>query len=122
MAENGLDEVVTGLRRDLALLREADGGDLEAAAKQYAKTHRKGSRFLGQGADSTLVDHVAKGGELYHLPDGTVSTVPPEARSGHSTRALGGSGLAHELKALAEGTGSSGGYLVPIEYSAEIVS
>lgn len=73
---------------------------------------RLGSRFVGEGAKPSLVEHVAKGGS-YGLEDASKSVRAGGRRS---------TGLATTMmKALAEGTGAAGGYLVPIETAEEIV-
>lgn len=80
-----------------------------------SETERMGSRYLGPNADKNLAAHVAKGG--------TVESLKVAPRSfGAKAWGGGGGGLARSMKALAEGTGSSGGYLVPAWVSAEILA
>src|SRR5689334_754323 len=95
-----LQEALDVLAADLAAVKSEDRG-------------RRGSRFIGADAeDEGFVKHVAGGGSY--------AIAERERRSlGHSPRG-GLSGLM--AKALAEGTPSSGGYLVPQEISNEIVT
>jgi HK97 family phage major capsid protein len=73
---------------------------------------RRGSRFVDQGASRSLVEHIAGGG-TYELAGATPK------RS--TERRAASQGVAFGMKALAEGTGSAGGYLVPVEVADEIV-
>jgi len=98
-----LEEILTGIDQRLASLHSD-------------KPSRTGSRALLSGADLSLVEHVAKGG--------TIETVEPA-----SSKALGlgsakprSGGLAAAFtKALAEGTGSAGGFLVERDVAEEIM-
>lgn len=67
---------------------------------------RSPSRYANVGASEDFVEHVAKGGDF---------TIEERGPIGHRGLALG-------LKALAEGTGSSGGYIVPVELSNEVMA
>jgi len=91
-------------------------GDLRALRAEEADTKnaepRRGSRFVGQGADPAFVEHIANGGELRLA----------ERQTSLARKVPQGGGLAGTfVKALSEGTGSSGGYLVAPEVSAEVV-
>jgi HK97 family phage major capsid protein len=117
-------------------------GAVDDAVKRAIKDIRGGSRFVGPGADETLVDHVASGGSVkvadrnYASPRSTSTSVKALQDSknivtfmgaiarhskGRATDAerewLGGL----DSKALAEGTASSGGYLVPQEWMPDIL-
>jgi HK97 family phage major capsid protein len=81
---------------------------------------RTGSRYIGEGAEPSFVEHVANGG-TYSVRERRA----PAAGSSidrRGTDARSGNGLLGVMrKALAEGTSSAGGYLVPVEYSKTIV-
>jgi HK97 family phage major capsid protein len=111
------DQYVGDVLRDIrAELVEANqrgrGNDLVRGSGQhdlksdYAE-ERLGSRYLGPDADASLVEHVAKGGSIR-------STKSPVRGN------KGAGSLAYAVKALAEGTGSSGGYLVVPQLAAEL--
>jgi HK97 family phage major capsid protein len=89
---------------------------------EAGKAARGGSRFVGPGASKDVVAHVAKGGSIG--PDGEFLVAPGTAGEitvGGANKA-GGQGLAATIeKALAEGTSSAGGYLVPVEISSEVL-
>jgi len=80
------------------------------------KHARTGSRYVGPGADPGLVAHVAAGGELEPSPRNYSNTSTQERKG---TRSTGLTGLMR--KALSEGTGSSGGFLVPVEVHEDVV-
>jgi HK97 family phage major capsid protein len=67
---------------------------------------RTGSRFVGQGATRAAAEHAAAESST------TWRTLPS------STRGIAGL----MTKALAEGTGSAGGFLVPVEVAAEVLT
>jgi HK97 family phage major capsid protein len=91
---------------------DVPGAERDAAVRAEMKNIRTGSRFVGPGPSPSLVEHVAKGGSY--------SVEPNESRRPRATRGVGG-GLVFGMKALAEGTGSAGGYLVPVEIADEVV-
>jgi HK97 family phage major capsid protein len=93
------------LRRGDALLR----GDGQHDLKSDYADERLGSRYVGPDADESLVDHVSKGG-----------TIRTAKRPGQrfETKGLG----ALMTKALSEGTGAAGGYLVPQQVAAEVMT
>lgn len=106
------------LINDLQQLQAANGvssaGELVLEA---GKATRGGSRFVGEGADQSVVEHVAKGGNIG--PGGQFLPAPGVPGQIGGTKA--GGGLALGMKALAEGTGSAGGYLVEPQVSAEVL-
>ena len=108
-----LGETLALIEESIMRLRSLDD---DSSLRRTARA-RTGSRFLDQGASPSLVEHVAKGGSYGTKVGGY------EIEPNHSTRSQGrrSRGLAYGMKALAEGTGSAGGYLVPVEVSAEIV-
>jgi HK97 family phage major capsid protein len=71
---------------------------------------RPGSRFAGSAAAPSFVEMIAAGE--------TVKTVSPPAKDSPTT------GIAHWMatKALAEGSGASGGFLVPIQYASDVLT
>jgi HK97 family phage major capsid protein len=95
--------------------------DLEAVlshlSRQLEALDNRGSRFVGQGASEKTVGHIASGGSL------------PTSRRGipEGWRVVDGGpqrsdGLASVMrKALALGTDSSGGFLVPPDVSREVL-
>ena len=94
-------------------------GSIELSLKQLATDGgpRRGSRFVDRGASRSLVEHVAAGGS-YKLEDATKSVrAGRRPAGGLATTMLS----ALDGKALAEGTGSAGGYLVPVETAEEVV-
>jgi HK97 family phage major capsid protein len=91
-----IDDLLTHLSAQLAEL-------------QPHEMDRRGSRFVGQGASPSFVERVAAGEDFK-----TMSTSV-------ATRTPTGGIAAFMSKALAEGTPSSGGYLVPIEYTSEVL-
>ncbi|MBA3364691.1 MAG: phage major capsid protein [Actinobacteria bacterium] len=95
-----LDEVLDRISSDLARLDNKSSG---------ADEWRSGSRYVGPNAERSLVEHVAAGGSVGR-------TVKPYRPAGSRTKG----GLAFGMKALAEGTATSGGYLVEPEFAAEI--
>ena len=100
------EQVISQIAVDLRALRA------EEAETKNAFEPRRGSRYVGQGADPSFVEDIANSGELRLA----------ERETNRLTRKVPGGGLAGVFtKALAEGTGSSGGFLVPVEVSAEIV-
>jgi HK97 family phage major capsid protein len=97
-----IEELLGSISDNLATLREN-----ELARKDV----RRGSRWVGPGADPAVVDQIAAGGELRVAPHET------ELRASKA-----GPGLSALMsKALGEGTGSSGGYLVPPQIAAEVM-
>jgi HK97 family phage major capsid protein len=78
----------------------------------------RGSRFAGQAADEKTVTHLASGGTLAResrgLPEGWRTV---DRRSGGHEGGLAGV----MRKALAVSTDSSGGYLVPVEISRDVL-
>ena len=95
-----LEKVLDALSADVRRLR-----DLHVADSKTVGTARAGSRFVGPGAEPSVVEHIAAGGEL--------RVAEPRSYSDKG-------GLARSLKALSEGMGSSGGYVTFPELSAEI--
>ncbi len=109
MYEKPLEGVLADLIEELRADKKS--GEFESDFDRAARARRRGSRYVGPGADTSLVQHVADGGEI---------RAPQPSWTAHSKRYSGGlSGVM--TKALAEGTGSSGGYLVPEEVSAEVM-
>ena len=105
-ALDSIDSVLAGI--DASLKRLADGGG-GFETRPGSGGSRGGSRFVGDGADPSLVEHIAKGGS-YAVHENTGVGIPA------------GRGLSAVMtKALAEGTGSAGGYLVQPEVSAEVL-
>ncbi len=94
---NHLDDVLDRISRDLARLETKSDGD----------EWRSGRRYVGPNADRSFVEHVAAGGALGR----SAKTYRPPGNTG---------GLAFGMKALAEGTAISGGYLVEPEFAYEI--
>lgn len=100
--------------------REQEGEDVTAEREELVrelKNARRGSRFAAEDSPNDVLDALASGGSIASRPD----------RDGKSAR--GGSvpagwkrGLALGMKALAEGTGSAGGFLVPIEIAEDILT
>jgi HK97 family phage major capsid protein len=88
-------------------------GDVLEEILGEIKPERTGSRYLGPNADKDLAAHVAKGG--------TVEDIKVAPRS-FGAKGYGRGDFARSLKALAEGTGSSGGFLVPTQYASEILA
>jgi HK97 family phage major capsid protein len=110
-----LEEYLDTLTGEIRQLREA-GYESKSSA-------RRGSRFVGPGADESVVSRVASGGTV--TPSAKNYDYAPSdwerthGRGGTGNRPIG---LARHLKALAEGTGPSGGFLVPQEISDEILT
>jgi HK97 family phage major capsid protein len=98
-----LEDLLSDISTDLKRL----GTTVEPYREEDAT--RRGSRYAGPNADASLTKHLAAGG--------TLTTAP---RS-WDAKAYGG-GLARGMKALAEGTASSGGYLVESQVSDEILT
>ena len=91
-----------------------------------AKNVRRGSRFAAPGASPEVLEHLAAGGAIRTIEQpGLSGEIHRRARS--AARGDGSDGARHVglaeimTKALAEGTPSAGGYLVPVELSNEIV-
>lgn len=98
--KNRFDDEDVGLADAL----DALSGKLDELAPGE-KAHSPVSRFANQHATEEGARTVAEGG--YHL-------VPrPGERGEYATKG----GLALQMKALAESTGSAGGFLVPVEYA-----
>ena len=117
------------------------GGGADDALRQAMKSVRKGSRYVGPGADESFVEHVAHGGSFqtapnYPQPKPNTTGVKDLQESKSLVRFLGAvarfsknqatpvefewiHGI--QAKALAEGTGSSGGFLVPQEWMPDIL-
>jgi HK97 family phage major capsid protein len=85
----------------------------ELRRTEEEEQRRTGSRFIGPGADPDLAEMVAAGGS-YNREFNTVS----KSIGGRENRGISGA----MQKALAEGTGGSGGYLVSVETSSEILN
>jgi HK97 family phage major capsid protein len=107
-----LDELLETLSADLRRLAETD----------ELKNTRTGSRFVGADADPEYAKHVARGGSFSRegefLPPGWKAAPKHPAKLGRSS----GNGLGSSMvKALAEGSGSSGGYIVPFDVAVDIV-
>lgn len=101
------EQVISQLADDVRAIRAED-----AATKTAPHEARRGSRYVGQGADPSFAQEIAAGGELRLA----------ERQSTRLSHKVPGGGLAGVFtKALSEGTGSSGGFLVPVEVSAEVV-
>jgi HK97 family phage major capsid protein len=107
-----VDELLRQLQRELGEIADAE---------ERQKNTRTGSRFVGPGADPEYVEHVGKGGSFgeggeFVPKDWT--PVEKSVRMGERRR----EGLLSTMgKALAEGSGSSGGYLVAPDVSLEVV-
>src|SRR4051812_7107350 len=92
-----LHQAVVHVRRELDRLAPGHGsGEVE---------RRSPSRWAGQGADRSYVEQIAS-------RDYTLIDQPTVSGRGH---------LALHLKALAEGTGTAGGVLVPREVATEVM-
>ena len=70
---------------------------------------RTPSRFVGQGASREFIEAVA---------NNTVTTVPTTVREDRAAPGI----ASYLTKALAEGTGNSGGYLVPVQIAGEVLT
>ncbi len=108
-----LDHVLAEIADQLAVMNESGGRQKDAGGvfvRQFDGA-RRGSRFVADGSDRSLVEYVAGGGEI----DGTsgVKTLTPS----HARRSRD---IYPQLKALAAGTGSSGGSLVFPELAPEL--
>lgn len=105
-----LDTALDLVLDDLRSLRS----DLEA------KEARTGSRYVAPGADPSLVEHVARGGEIEPTPRAYRYEREPSWST--TTGKKTGGGLAHTMtKALAESTNSAGGYLVDPEVADDVL-
>lgn len=126
------------------LKRRLEGGAVDDAVARALATSRTGSRFLGQGADPDFAKRIAEGGS-YRVQDpntpvavgehrGVKEMLDPKVRWGNYIVAIfrQAKGLplteTHQQflqavhgKALAEGTPSAGGYLVPEEWMPDIL-
>jgi len=100
-----VDDELTAIREELAAYNAA--GRTHDVKADYGDGQRLGSRYVGPEADESLVKHVARGGSIK-----TATRSPsPEAK-----------GLGDLMtKALGEGTGSAGGYLVPQQVASEVM-
>lgn len=109
-----LPQLLTDVQGELRQLR-AEGAERERAELR----HRGGSRFAGEGATDEALEALAAmapGGGVKAPGVGRVAE-PPQLRG-----TTGGAKLADVMtKALAEGTGSAGGYLVQSEVAAEVM-
>ena len=123
-----LEDVLKGIREELARQNEAAArGDRDAAARadvldqqaqQLAATTRGGSRYAAPGASPEVLDVLAAGGSVAE-PRGWHGNLQPRSERRRDVRSTGLAGLMR--KALAEVTPSAGGYLVPVEVSAEVL-
>lgn len=128
-----MSRTIEQLLQDLGQLRAAGGEDvkgeratIESQLADHGYVPRPqvgGSRFAGPGASPDVVKHLASGGSIG--PEGQFRTAP--TLDGHGGNIAvggvkaGGGGLSGIMsKALAEGTGSAGGYLVERQVAAEI--
>jgi HK97 family phage major capsid protein len=98
-----LEEV---LARIDARLAQQQGGDAPPPQDEA----RSGSRYVAPGADPDFVKRVAEGG-AYNIAE-------PKGAPNGGRRTL----TAFMAKALAEGTGSAGGFLVPPEYAEGVLA
>jgi HK97 family phage major capsid protein len=129
-----LEEVLRGIQAELKRQNQlAQAGDEDAAAKaaRLAQQHaelagtRSGSRFAAPGAAEDVLDTLAAGGSIQEPRGwhGTGGRMEPRGQGQHG--AHGGrerEGLAVIFtKALALGTPSAGGVLVPPELHDEVV-
>ena len=106
MAEEHLDGVLNEIANELRQMRAGSTPDYKKWTAEDDYVGRFGSRYVGPDADASLVEHVAKGGTIRSTKS------PVSGRSAGS--------LAHAVKALAAGTGSSGGYLTVPQLAAEL--
>lgn len=118
------------------------GGGADEAVRHAMKSVRSGSRYVGPNADESFVEHVASGGEFetttkaHPTPRGLGGGVKALQESKSLVKFFGAvsrfsknqaSDAEYEwikgiqTKALAEGTGSSGGFLVPQEWMPDIL-
>jgi len=118
---SNLDELLKQIRGDLAdlKLRDERGEKVPEAEREAilaaAKNTRGQTKFAPPGASPEHQAAVAA-----RAPD--LGGARPVAKvDGFALAHKAGGGLAPAMKALAEGTGSAGGFLVPAETSAEIV-
>ena len=96
---------------------------VQAAAHTLLKNTHGGSRFAGPNSDPAALAHLAAGGSFgasgeQMQPGGYRVSEPPAGKTANLT---GGTLAGAMTKALAQGTPSAGGVLVPEEVSAEIV-
>jgi HK97 family phage major capsid protein len=110
-AGDDLDSVLRGIQAELRAANERGDTAKARELEQLAGAARQGSRYAEEGADPSLVEHLAAGGSL---------RVQPPANATKAGGARGG--LAAAVKALAESTPSAGGYLVPPEVAAEVTT
>ena len=108
--------------RRTALIAEAeqlakDVTGLGDVIVQMARATKGGSRFAGPGASKEVAEHLAKGGTIG--PGGQLIVQPHVA--GQIGQAKAGGLAATMTKALAEGTGSAGGVLVPQDVADEVL-
>src|SRR5438552_949797 len=108
-----LDAVLRGIRDELRTENDARGARPARVSERERAllAQRGGSRFAAPGATDDVLDTLAAGGAVQ------VRDPLPRGGAGGSQRG----GLAYAMKALAEATGSAGGYLVPPEISAEVL-
>ena len=101
-----VEDVLAEIRDEL---REMRTGAASPGYKEWRPDddYRQGSRHVGPDADASLVDHVAKGGSLQT----TKSPVAADRKAGS---------LAHAMKALSSGTGSSGGFLTIPQLASQL--
>lgn len=115
MQDRLIDDVVTEIEAAVRRLEDAGASrkEVDDERRRLLKETRTGSRFVGENASDDFVEHIAKGGS-YQL-------APNTSTGARGTRGLGG--LAATMsKALGEGTPSAGGYLVPVEVAAEVLT
>jgi HK97 family phage major capsid protein len=103
---------------DVAALRQQIDDALAQTTERVLKNTRGGSRFAGIGASPDVMTTLAAGGTLAEpgADTGHRAAVgnPADDRQQRAMRLMRG------MKALAEGTPSAGGYLVPVELYPEI--
>jgi len=105
------DVALAQIYEELRAIRER-----EDERKTYDLTddsRRGGSRYAGPNADRSLVESLASGDAVRKA-----ETTIARGETGEKSLA----GWLADTKALAEGTPSSGGYLVPPQLSAQIVT
>lgn len=122
-------------------VKEMLGGGVDSAVNR-ALGERRGSRFASEGAEKSLTEHIAAGGDTktvdqhHAVAKGDSKSVQALMETKSVVRFMGAidkltKGMASDgerewiqgiqAKALAEGTASSGGYLVPQEWMPDIL-
>jgi HK97 family phage major capsid protein len=159
IARNLAEQIVSGVvmeqrkeEEELAKMVQTEvasllgGGDLQTAVKSVLASTRTPSRFVGEAASPSVVEHVAAGNGVATVGNGAIRVdhagAKAEAKEIRESKNMGKFcavvAKAHRgemwltdgekeflrgitQKALAEGTDSAGGYLVPQEWMPDIL-